>query len=149
MTIYCSEQSHAETDLGPFLKLDGDGAWWDVERAVGIAPGVFAVAVMELNRSEDETLTAAMKRGPETFGLWTVATDIPHESMVIHTPKRRSAEMLTVSDGSAVGRVRIRLRCGWCGLSYERRMPEFCAQLDVLASNGIAAVALRSLIATK
>lgn len=57
--------------------------------------------------------------------------------------------MLTHSDGTAPGRVRIRLRCGRCGLSYERRMPEFCAQLDALAENGIAAISLRSLIDTR
>jgi len=103
---------------------------------------------MELNRSADEILADQMKRGSDTFGLWTIASEVPAQGMGIHRPRRKNAEMLTLFDEDAHGRLWIRLRCEsrLCPLSYERRMPEFCAQLDTLAANGITAISLRSLI---
>lgn len=148
LAIYCSDLSHAKDDVGPFL-LRGQTPW-QAEKTIAAADGVFAVAVMELNRSHDQILTVAMERGPDTFGLWTIATDVPAPGRLsMHRPRSQCAEMLTIPGEGQHGRVRIRLRCGWCGLSYERRMPEFCAQLDALAVNGITAISLRSLIDTR
>lgn len=148
LTIYCAEPSHTESDLGPFLRTENS---WDAETAIANAEGVFGVAVMELNRSDDEILAAAMERGSRTLGVWTIASDVPAQGRLgIHRPRRRSAEMVTIfDDGSPHGRLRIRLTCDLCGLPYERRMPEFCAQLDKLATNGLTAVSLRALIDTR
>lgn len=146
LTIYCAEPSHAGTDFGAFLRTESS---WPAERAVANAEGVIGVAVMELNRSYDEILAAEMQRGSDTFGLWTIASDVPAQGTGIHRPRGKDAEMLTLLDEEPRGRVSIRLRCKACGLSYKRRMPEFCAQLDTLATNGITAISLRSLIDTE
>lgn len=147
LTVYCNNPRHTETQLGPFIIAPQSS--WEPEKSVAKAEGVFGIAVMELNRSHDQILATAMERGPDTFGLWTIASDVPASGLGMHRPRRKSAEMLTLFDEGPQGRVWIRLSCGLCSWSYERRMPEFCAQLDTLATTGIAAISLRSLLDRK